>query len=163
MVILVEFKRLKLSKKKFSNEQIITALLQAGTINQAATALGCSSRLIYSRMHESDFKAEYALAKTEILRNAIARLNSALGKSVDTISDIMADTSVNPATRLQAAGLTLNYINKFYSTLENSEQILQENAVPEESEIKEDALSKALRETAEELNAERKKGKYEFF
>ena len=106
-----------------SNEQIIAALLQHGTIREAAQAAGISARTLYDRMRDDmDFRAEYAAAKNDIMRGAVIRINESLSAAVAAVTDIMNDTNANPAIRLQAAQTILNNASKFATRLSHDEQ-----------------------------------------
>ena len=107
--------------KTISDEQIIAALLNHGTIKQAAAAAGISERAIYDRMSGGDFQALYKAAKADLLRAAVISLNGKLQEAIDTVADIMTDTGNNPATRLQAAQTILNTAGKFMQRLQDSE------------------------------------------
>lgn len=61
----------KKNNNAISNEEIIAALLQHGTIKAAADAAGVGIRTIYDRMNEREFRAEYAQAKADIVRQAM--------------------------------------------------------------------------------------------
>lgn len=108
---------------KICNEAIIAAILQHGTIKEAAAAAGISPRTIYSKFrNDRDFRAEYMEAKAGIIRQAAVSLNGKLSAAIDTIAEIMADTTANPATRLQAAQTILNTAAKFAERLGEAEQ-----------------------------------------
>ena len=104
-----------------SDEKIIAALLQYGTMKEAAEAAGTTSAFIYERMKKADFMALYRGAKNDIIRAAVFSLNKQLGAAVDTVAEIMQDKEVNPATRLQAAQTLLNNASKFASRLAGDE------------------------------------------
>ena len=104
-----------------SDEKIIAALLQYGTMKEAAEAAGTTSTFIYERMKKADFMALYRGAKNDIIRAAVFSLNKQLGAAVDTVAEIMQDKEVNPATRLQAAQTLLNNASKFASRLAGDE------------------------------------------
>ena len=104
-----------------SDEKIIAALLQYGTVKEAAEAAGTTSTFIYERMKKADFMALYRGAKNDIIRAAVFNLNKQLGAAVDTVAEIMQDKEVNPATRLQAAQTLLNNASKFASRLAGDE------------------------------------------
>lgn len=104
-----------------SDEKIIAALLQYGTMKEAAEAAGTTSTFIYERMKTADFMALYRGAKNDIIRAAVFSLNKQLGAAVDTVAEIMQDKEVNPATRLQAAQTLLNNASKFASRLAGDE------------------------------------------
>lgn len=111
--------------KAVSNEQIIAALLQHGTVKEAAAAAGTAPRTIYDRMTDKDFKAAYSEAKTDVLRAAVFSINSRLSAAVDVIAGIMTDEEATPATRLQAAQIILNHGLKFSDRLTKDERANQ--------------------------------------
>ncbi len=100
-----------------SDEKIIAAILSNGTFEEAAKSCGITSRTIRDRLQDPDFRADYAAAKNEILRQAVTRLNSNLAAAVDTVAEIMQDKTANPAIRLQAAQTILNNANKLADKL----------------------------------------------
>lgn len=104
-----------------TDEQIITALLSSGTIKDAA--VGLSERTVYDRMRGGDFKALYAAAKADILREATNRINAITMQAIQTTADIMTDKEVNPATRLQAVQAILNNAAKFAARLNEAENL----------------------------------------
>lgn len=108
--------------KTVSNEQIIAALLQHGTIKAAAEAAGTAPRTIYDRMRDKDFRAEYEDAKTDIIRKAVISMNEKLSAAIDTVCDIMTDESANVAVRLQAAQTVINNAGKFADRLSRQEE-----------------------------------------
>lgn len=111
-----------------SDEKIIAALIQHGTIRAAAGAAGIAERTIYDRMKDRDFRSEYMAAKTEIIRAAVFSINSKLAAAVDTVSEIMQDPNTNNAIRLQAAQVIINNAAKFAQRLQNEERDSREEA-----------------------------------
>jgi len=107
--------------KAISNEEIIAALLQHGTIKEAAAAAGTTPRTIYDRMNDRDFRAEYMEAKNDIIRKAVFSINEKLSAAIDAVADIMTDKDNNPAIRLQAAQTILNNAGKFAERLTHDE------------------------------------------
>ncbi len=105
-----------------SNEEIIAALLQHGTIKEAAAAAGTSSRTIYDRMKDRDFRAEYMEAKNDIIRSAVFSINSKLAEAIDAVTEIMSDKDTNPAIRLQAAQTIITNAGKFSDRLSHDER-----------------------------------------
>lgn len=110
------------NKKAVSDEQIIAALLQHGTIKDAAAAAGISTRAIYDRMQDREFSAAYMTAKNDIMRQAVFSMNEKLAAAVDAVADIMTDKKNNAAVRLQAAQTLLNNAGKYAETLEKAEK-----------------------------------------
>lgn len=107
--------------KAISNEEIIAALLQHGTIKEAAEAVGTAPRTIYDRMRDRDFAEMYQQAKNDIIRAAVYNLDKQLSAAVNAVAEIMQDQEVNPATRLQAAQTILNTAGKIAARLERDE------------------------------------------
>ena len=107
--------------KAISNEEIIAALLQHGTIKEAAAAAGTTPRTIYDRMNDRDFRAEYMEAKNDIIRKAVFSINEKLSAAIHAVADIMTDTDNNPAIRLQAAQTIINNAGKFADRLTKDE------------------------------------------
>ena len=107
--------------KAISDERIIAALLDHGTIKAAAAAVGLSERAIYERMNTGDFQALYKSAKADLVRAAVLNINRQLQAAIDTVSEIMQDPDNNPAVRLQAAQTILNNAGKFATRLQADE------------------------------------------
>ena len=111
----------KKNEKFPTNEEIIAALLDAGSIAEAAQKLGISVKTIYERRRDSDFRLAYQDAKNEIIRGAVYKINRSLSDAVDTVTEIMNDTNVNPQTRLQAAQTLISNSTKITERLEKDE------------------------------------------
>lgn len=109
------------NEKAVSDEQIIAALLTAGSVREAADSLKISPGTIYERRRDKEFQAAYSEAKGDLVRGAVTAINNSLTDSVKTIAAIMNDQSVNPATRLQAAQTIINSADKLTARLENFE------------------------------------------
>ena len=107
-----------------SNEEIIAALLNSGTIKAAGAAVGLSERAMYDRMSDYEFKGQYLEAKADILRAAVCAINDNLGGAIKTIAAIMNDKKNNPAIRLQAAQTLLNNAAKFSQRLTAAEALI---------------------------------------
>lgn len=100
-----------------SDEQIIAALLNNGTLKTAAAAVGLSERALYDRMNKGEFQALYKAAKADLIRAAVFNLNKQLQDAIDTVAEIMTNQDNNPAIRLQAAQTILNNAGKFSQRL----------------------------------------------
>lgn len=116
-----------------SNEEIIAALLSAGSVKAAATAAGIPVRTLYDRMNNAEFQTLYRSARAEVLREAVRNLNGHIQEAITTIADVMSDQEINAATRLQAAQTILNTAEKYSKRLQ-----------AEESGIKYDQSTSAL-------------------
>lgn len=107
--------------KSRSDEHIIAALLEHGTVKEAARAIGISPRAIYDRMRGKDFRGLYSEARAEITRQAVLTLNRNLAAAVETIAEVMTDKNNPAATRLQAAKMILENAGKFSERLAGEE------------------------------------------
>lgn len=107
--------------KTISDEAIIAALLDHGTIRAAAEAVGLSERTIYDRMSDGEFQALYRAAKSDLVRAALLRINKHLERAIDTVAGIMEDEDNNAAVRLQAAQTIINNAGKFAQRLQTNE------------------------------------------
>lgn len=107
--------------KTISDEAIIAALLDHGTIRAAAEAVGLSERTIYDRMSDGEFQALYRAAKSDLVRAALLRINRHLERAIDTVAGIMEDEDNNAAVRLQAAQTIINNAGKFAQRLQANE------------------------------------------
>ncbi len=110
--------------KEITNEQIIIALMNSGTVKGAAATLGITDRTIYNRMIDGDFQTEYKAARADLLRTALNRINDNLSAAIDTVATVMNDSKVNPATRLQAAQTIINAAAKFTERVISQEQAM---------------------------------------
>ena len=117
-----------MNNNAISNEEIITALLESGTIKEAAALVGLSSRAIYDRMNDGEFQALYKRAKADILRASVVAINEYIGESIRTIAQIMNNEKNNPAVRLQAAQTLLNNAAKFTQRLTEAEEVANKQA-----------------------------------
>lgn len=106
---------------QITDEQIIVALMNHGTIKGAAAAVNLSERTIYDRMNGGEFQALYKAAKADLIRAAVFSINGKLQEAVNTVAEIMADRENNPAVRLQAAQTILNTACKFTQRLADDE------------------------------------------
>ena len=108
-------------EKAVSDEQIIAALLNNGTIKAAAGAVGISERALYDRMSKGEFQALYKAAKADLVRAAVLNINRQLQAAIDTVVEVMQDPDNNAAVRLQAAQTILNNAGKFAQRLQVDE------------------------------------------
>lgn len=104
-----------------SNEAIAAALISCGTVQAAAEQLGISTRTIYDRRRDADFRASYQDARNELLRAAVSAIGQRLLEAITVTAEIMNDQSVNPATRLQCAQTILANAGKLSEQLTKDE------------------------------------------
>ncbi len=105
-------------KMKAKDERIMAALLSCGTVAEAARMAGVSKPVVYNRLADNEFKAEYDRLRTVALNEACNKLQTALTEAVDTIKEIMKDTSAAQQIRLNAAALILQNSLKYTEQIE---------------------------------------------
>lgn len=101
------------SKKRLTDETIITALVEAGSIKEAAGKLHCTPRTIYNRMKKPAFRELYNQAKGELMKTAAAKLQGNLTGAIDTLVSIMTDKETAAQTRANCAVSILQYGARF--------------------------------------------------
>lgn len=111
-----------MSRKTVSDEEIISALLACSTVSEAAKKCGLATRTLYDRMNNKGFQLLYNGAKADVLRKAVFLITGKLTEAVEVVSEILSDTSVNPAIRLQAAQTIINSAVKLTDKLQSDEQ-----------------------------------------
>lgn len=105
-----------------SDEEIIAALLSCSTVAEASKKCGIATRTMYDRMNSKRFQLLYNGAKTDVLRTAVNLITGKLTEAVKVVSEIMNNTSVNPAIRLQAAQTIIKSAVALSEKLQNDEQ-----------------------------------------
>lgn len=118
----------KKNQTAVSDEQIIAALLNSGSIQQAAALTGIAPRTIYDRMGYREFKAAYSAAKADIVRQATLTLNRNLSAAVDVVTGIMNDDGNPAAIRLQAAKMIIENAAKFADRLNSADNYTADQA-----------------------------------
>lgn len=104
-----------------SDEQIVAAIIQAGSVTQAAQTLGISPRSMYDRMGRDSFRAAYSAAKSDIIRSAVYTLNQSLSDAVETVREIMHSETSSAGTKLQAARMIIDSAARFSERLNNED------------------------------------------
>ena len=95
--------------QKYSDEQILEALLMAGSAKQAARRLGCSLSCVRDRLSKPTFKAKYEKAKADALGDAIDNLSIRLTTAVDVLTKVMTDSETAATVRVSAADSVLRH------------------------------------------------------
>ena len=120
----------KKNQTAVSDEEIIAALLNSGSIAQAAELTGIAPRTIYDRMGTRDFKAAYSAAKSDLVRAAVLTMNRSLSAAVEVVTGIMNDEKNNAGTRLQAAKMIIENAAKFSDRMAAEDKATAEWAEP---------------------------------
>lgn len=103
---------------KWTDERIIQAIANNGSIRAASRELKCSPATIYSRMKQDGFKEKVDAVRDAALHEASAQLSGNLTDAVKVLVDIMRDEQTAPQTRANAAQMVLSYGLRFADTTE---------------------------------------------
>ena len=90
----------KITVKK---QRVITALMTAPTVRDAADQAGVSEATVYRWMREDDFHGAYKAALDAATKQAATHLQSMLTAAAQTLHEIMLDTAAAPSARVSAA------------------------------------------------------------
>ncbi len=118
--------------KRLTDEEIVSALIECGTIKGAAESLGVQVKTLYSRMKSEDFKVLYSRTKSDLLKASAAKMQSNLADACDVIAEIMKDADTAQQVRLNAADCIIrNTLKMLEQTdiierVEELEEILKE-------------------------------------
>ena len=109
-------------RSSVSDEEIIAALLSCNTVSETSKKCGLATRTLYDRMNSKRFQLLYNGAKADVLRTAVNLITGKLTEAVKVVSEIMSNTSVNPAIRLQAAQTIIKSAVALSEKLQSDEQ-----------------------------------------
>ena len=107
--------------KAVTDEEIIKALLDSSTMQQAADLAGISVRALYDRTKEPAFIALYSRVRTDLLRGIVTDLLNHTSEATATMVQIMNDPEQKGSTRLQAAQAILDNAARFTKQLQGAE------------------------------------------
>ena len=99
---------------KVSRESAIAALVTSPSIKDAASACGIAEKTMHSWLNEPDFALKLREAQEEVTRQAISRVLLSIGRSIDTLEEVMQDITNNASPRVAAARTLLEYGFKVY-------------------------------------------------
>lgn len=95
--------------QKYTDEEILEALLSAGSARQAAKRLGCSLSCVRDRMAKPRFKERYDRAKADALSDAIDNLKIRMSSAVDVLSVTMTKEDTPATVKVSAADAILRH------------------------------------------------------
>lgn len=132
-----------------TNEIIADALMRCGTAVEAAKSLGISVTTVYRRLRDKEFKAFYRSLQADMLRQTVTDLMDTRDEALTVMKDIMRDSEVHPATRLQAAQSILSNDLKYAGRLATVENEI--DGIAQQKQLEDYALRKLKeRKDAEE-------------
>lgn len=119
---------------RINDEQILSALLNCGSLRKAAESLGTTANTIANRLKKDDFRKRYEAAKSKLLSEAVGAMKSQLTSAVDTLTEILNNKENPPSVRISAADSLLRHSVRYIevSEIENRLRKLEEGANNEE-------------------------------
>lgn len=97
-----------------NREKAVTALMTNPTIRAAAAECGIAEKTLHAWLNEEDFASKVKAAQEEVTRQAIGRILLSIGRSIETLEEIMQDATNNASPRVAAARTLLDYGFKVY-------------------------------------------------
>lgn len=117
---------------KLTNEAIVAAIIDAGSVTNAAKKLGVSRRTISGRIRSPDCQK----LLSDSLRDSVTETASILGTRMTAASaiafNVMADEKVSPQVRLNAANSILSHGVRFIEMAEFERRLSALEAAQEE-------------------------------
>ena len=89
-------------------DRMILALLENGTLEQAAASLGTSSATLWRWTQNEEFQEAFLKARREAFSKSVARLQHGSSAAVATLLGVMADRTAPHACRVRAADSVLD-------------------------------------------------------
>ena len=84
-------------------EEAIAALLSQRNVEEAARAVGISTRTLLRWLKVQEFQAAYREARRAVHAQSIARLQQATSAAVSTLLKVMVDPNTPASTKVRAA------------------------------------------------------------
>jgi hypothetical protein len=103
---------MKMPKGERGAEKVIIALLENGSFEKAAAALGVCDVTLWRWLQKPDFQKAYLKARRNAFSQSIARLQHASGAAVSTLLRVMVDKDSPAASRVRAADSVLDHAAK---------------------------------------------------
>jgi uncharacterized protein YggE len=100
---------MKTTTQSHKMDRIVTALLEHGSQERAAVAMGISPVTIWRWSRKPEFQEAYDQARREAFSRAMARAQYAANRAVDTLIHIMRLKENSPASRVRAADALLDH------------------------------------------------------
>lgn len=108
---------------RFSDEQILAALLSAGSSRKAAKSLGCSVGTIRQRLKSPTFAAKYQQEKENLLTGACDLLQSRLTFAIDCLTKIAVDDASPAGVRVAACDSILRHFLRYLEAVELEKRV----------------------------------------
>lgn len=92
---------------------LVASLLEQPTIAKAAKAAGISERTAFRRLESEEFRKMYDGERTKIITAATGRLQAAIGRAVDSLTEVLDSETAPAAAKISASRAILEYGLKY--------------------------------------------------
>ena len=93
-------------------QKAIVALIETGTIKEAAEVAGIGQTTIFRWLQDSQFRRAYREARSRLVEIAISQVQKVCGEAVWVLQGIMNDKALAPGPRVSAARAVLDFAMK---------------------------------------------------
>jgi len=90
-------------------QKAIVALIETGTIKEAAEVAGIGQTTIFRWMQDPQFRRAYKDARSRLVELAISQVQKVCGEAVLVLHSIMKDKKLPASARVSAARTTLDF------------------------------------------------------
>jgi AcrR family transcriptional regulator len=108
---------------KKNDEKILLALLECGSVSEAARQAGVSKSTIFRRLSDKDFRASWRSARESVVEIATSRMQGAMSKAVECLIDSLGDKDT--ANRIRASKILLENSPKGLETFDYAARLEQ--------------------------------------
>ncbi len=98
-----------MGSKRYSDSQLIDAIVTSGTMPQAAKKIGCSVSALYRRMQDDAFRDRVETVRRKMFEDSVQKLMNARTAAINLLIDALQDEFEDTSTRIRAAALILQH------------------------------------------------------
>ena len=102
-----------LPHKTAKEEKIISALLECRSLAEVSAKTNTPPRTLHTLLKSPDFKERLNTAKSNMLGQAVTKLNNITATAVDILSEIAQDEEQNGQVRVSACRTLLDIAGRF--------------------------------------------------
>lgn len=92
-----------------NKEKLLAALLTSRSKKEAAAAAGIAERTMRTYFEDPEFCQRYREAFARVIEDATRQAQALLMPALSTLETVMTDEEINPAARVNAAKIALDY------------------------------------------------------
>lgn len=117
-----------------NDEQIMSALLLAGSVRRAAKIADVSEGTVRNRLKDRCFRAEYDRQRADFVQQITAGIASKLENAVDVAAEILTNPNAPASVRLGAVDALLRHFLRYYGASEIERRLSALEAAQAEEE-----------------------------